>query len=304
MRRLTVLVLTIVFSALAIAQTAPAMAPQTPRQALLDMIFSKNKGSVLRHLPDVTVTKLREMGMEDQVAAGPPLPVARDMEGVKTFDTGPLLLSVELPKGDRFELSVLRDDVQGTTAFLELGIHGFKAGEKTTDLSAGIDPRIVIRMIQEAGTWKLADLGFSAHVPLDDPRFLDAVAKEMAASRASANQSGAVGSLRTLNTAQMVYKMSYDRYTCSLAQLGGAATGGDPNAQHAQLIDESLESGRKSGYKFALSRCNAAGTRYRASATPEKAGGGPAYCTDESGLIKKSDDGKALTCFTGGKPLE
>lgn len=305
MRRLSILLLLASFSTLAAAQATPGAAPQTPRQALLDMVFSKEKNSVLRHLPAVTVAKLKEAGMEDEVAAGPPLPVARDMEGVKRFETGPVLLSVDLPKGDHFELTVLREDVQGTTAFLELGFNGYKAGEKrSSDIGAGVDPRILIRMIQETGVWKLADIGFSAHVPLDDPKFLDAVAKEAKASRAAAAQATVIGSLRTINTAQMVYKMSYDRYTCSLAQLGGSAKGGDPNAQHAQLIDESLESGKKSGYVFAVSRCNAAGTKYRASATPEKAGGGPAYCTDESGVIRKSDDGKSLTCFTSGKPLD
>jgi hypothetical protein len=303
MRRLAVLILLVSFPVALCAQAAPGAAPQTPRQALLDMVFSKDRDSVLRHLPAVTVAKLKEAGMEEQVAAGPPLPVSRDMQGVKTFDTGPVLLSVELPKGDHFQLTVLREDVQGTTAFLELGFSGMRAGQKSSDISAGIDPRILIRMIQEAGVWKLADLGFSAHVPLDDPKFLDAVAKEAKAGRSAAGQSTAVGSLRTLNTAQLVYKMSYDRYTCSLAQLGGVGKG-DPTAQHAQLIDESLESGTKSGYLFKLTRCDAAGTKYRASAAPATPGAGPAYCTDESGKIRKSDDGNPVSCFVAGKPVD
>lgn len=302
MLRLAALVLLVSFPVALFAQAAPPpAAPQTPRQALLDMFFSKEKGALLRHLPDVTRAKLVEMGMEDQVAAGPPLPVAgRVTEGVQTFATGPVLLSVELARGEKFELAVLREEVQGATAFLDLGFHGYKAG---ADRAAGVDPRILIRMTLEGGVWKLADIGFSAHVPLDDPRFLDSIASEMRASRAGANQSTAVGALRTLNTAQLVYQMTYARYTCSLAQLGGVGQG-EPTAQHAQLIDQSLESGKKSGYLFQLSRCDAAGTKYRASATPDTPGAGPAFCTDQSGVIRKSDDGKSVTCFASGKPLD
>lgn len=303
MRRMLALSLVaLFFGALAGAQSQPAAeSAQTPRQALIDMFFSQDKGSILRHLPDVTVAKLKEMGMEEQVAAGPPLPVAaKDMDGVKTFATGPVLLSVDLPKGEQFALSVEREEVKGETAFLELGFHGYKQG---ADRAAGVDPRILIRMIQEGGVWKLADLGFSAHVPLDDPRFLDAMAKEMESARAGANKSGAVGTLRTLNTAQLVYQMTYDRYTCKLADLGGADSGKEPDAHHAQLIDSSLESGKKSGYTFAISHCDAAGKKYRASAVPDKPGE-PAYCTDQSGVIKSSEDGKAATCFASGKPLD
>jgi hypothetical protein len=283
------------------AVPAKPAGPQTPREALLDMFLSKDKDSFMRHLPEVTRAKLTEMGMAEQVAGGPPLPVSsRALDGVKTFATGPVLVSVDLSKGEKFELSVLREEVKGVTAYLELGFHGYKQGK---DRAAGVDPRLLIRMIQEAGVWKLADLGFSAHVPLDDPAFLDAVAKEVESSRVAANQSAARGALRSLVSAQAVYQMQFNRYTCSLAQLGGEGQG-EPSEQHAQLIDSALESGKKSGFVFRLSRCDAAGKRYRASAVPEKPGAGPAYCTDDSGVIRQSDDGKALTCFLRGKPVD
>jgi len=285
----------------ALQQPAPAAGPQTPRQALLAMFFSDDKATFLRHLPDVTVAKLREMGMEEQVAAGPALATQRERDAIKTFDTGPLLLSIELPKGEKFELSVEREEVKGELAFLELGFHGYKQG---TDRAAGLDPRILIKMKQETGIWKLADLGFTAHIPLDDPAFLDTIAKELTATRASAAASGAVGALKTLVTAEAIYSISYDRYTCSLAQLGGVEKGGEPSAQRAQLIDASLESGKKAGYLFRLSGCDPAGKKFRAAATPEKPGGGPAYCTDESGVIRKSGDGKATTCFASGQPMD
>jgi type IV pilus assembly protein PilA len=72
-------------------------------------------------------------------------------------------------------------------------------------------------------------------------------------ARMAANESSAVGSIRTLNTAEVIYNSSYPTvgFASSLAQLGGPA-GVACVATSAQscLIDSVLTAGVKSGYTF------------------------------------------------------
>jgi TonB family protein len=62
-----------------------------------------------------------------------------------------------------------------------------------------------------------------------------------------ANETSAIGALRTLNTALLMYQTAYKSYAPSLTALGP----GDPaTAQGAGLIDGTLASGAKNGYQF------------------------------------------------------
>src|SRR5271157_5856051 len=69
-------------------------------------------------------------------------------------------------------------------------------------------------------------------------------------SRIAANQASAVGSLRTLNTAEITYSSTFNvGFTQTLAYLGpgGLAAGASPNSTAAGLIDSVLAFGLKSG---------------------------------------------------------
>src|SRR5215467_6098141 len=68
-------------------------------------------------------------------------------------------------------------------------------------------------------------------------------------SKIAANESSALGSLRTLNTAAVTYRDTYGHYPPSLRSFG-PATRGKPNEEGADLVDPVLASGRKSGYLF------------------------------------------------------
>jgi type IV pilus assembly protein PilA len=73
-------------------------------------------------------------------------------------------------------------------------------------------------------------------------------------SRIVANESAAVGSLRTLNTAQISYISSYPTvgYAATLGALAGTSCN-PPSSGGACLIDTALAQGVRSGYTFALS---------------------------------------------------
>jgi type IV pilus assembly protein PilA len=72
-------------------------------------------------------------------------------------------------------------------------------------------------------------------------------------SRIAANESAAVASLRTLNSAQISYNSAYPTvgYADTLAVLGGTSCS-PPSSASACLIDSVLASGQRTGYNFTL----------------------------------------------------
>jgi type IV pilus assembly protein PilA len=74
-------------------------------------------------------------------------------------------------------------------------------------------------------------------------------------ARMSANESSAVGSVRSINTAEISYNAAYSNlgFATSLPYLGGAVGAACvPSTSSGCFIDSSLSSGTKSGYTFAL----------------------------------------------------
>src|SRR6516225_9369981 len=68
-------------------------------------------------------------------------------------------------------------------------------------------------------------------------------------SRMAANEASAVGSLRSLNTAEVTYQTTYQNvgFTTTLANLGGAAAActGAATSTSACLVDAVLAAGQK-----------------------------------------------------------
>jgi len=115
-------------------------------------------------------------------------------------------------------------------------------------------------------------------------------------SRIAANESSAVGSIRTINTAEVTYATTYPNvgFTCTLGALGG--TGTAATSGNALLIDNVLALGSKSGYDFTLDTCT--GTPiviYQSHGLPTVVGqtGQRAFCSDQSGVIRFDATGTA-----------
>jgi len=123
-------------------------------------------------------------------------------------------------------------------------------------------------------------------------------------SKMAASEATTVGSLRTLNTACMTYSTTYGGFPSSLDMLGGGGTGAAPSATAAQLIDNVLQSGTKSGYSFTFS----AGTPdsagiiyyYIINANPVTPGttGLRYFYTDQTGVIRADMAGPATEYST------
>jgi type IV pilus assembly protein PilA len=118
-------------------------------------------------------------------------------------------------------------------------------------------------------------------------------------SKMAANESSAVGSLRTINTAEVTYATAYPNvgYSSTLLQLGGAAAAcaaaGGAAPANACLIDNVLATANtvataKSGYVFNVGINPTLGTTYFATASPATAGttGQRFFFTDQTGVIR------------------
>ncbi|HEY6266082.1 MAG TPA: hypothetical protein VIW93_14880, partial [Candidatus Acidoferrum sp.] len=123
-------------------------------------------------------------------------------------------------------------------------------------------------------------------------------------SRMAANEASAVGSLRTINTAEVTYATTYPATGFgALAALGGtAATCATTNGAalaNACLIDEVLSlTGVKSGYTFTdVAAGGPPAVTYTSLAVPSALGqsGQRAFCSDQSGVIRYNAGGSACT---------
>jgi len=123
-------------------------------------------------------------------------------------------------------------------------------------------------------------------------------------SRIAANEASAVGSVRTLNTAEVTYNTTYP--TVGFTGLGnlGPITGGTATSAAAGLIDANLASGVKSGYSFTLTAdaTTTPSASYQSTAAPVTAGttGQRYFCSDNSGVIQYNAAAPTgATCASG-----
>jgi prepilin-type N-terminal cleavage/methylation domain-containing protein len=113
-------------------------------------------------------------------------------------------------------------------------------------------------------------------------------------SRIAANQASAVGSLRTLNTAEITYSSTYNvGFTAALSYLAPITSGTNPTSTAAGLIDSILAGGTKSGYSFAYvpgsSDTSGRINTYAITAVPLTSSTGTNYYyTDQSGVIRQN----------------
>ncbi|MCI0353723.1 MAG: prepilin-type N-terminal cleavage/methylation domain-containing protein [Acidobacteria bacterium] len=125
-------------------------------------------------------------------------------------------------------------------------------------------------------------------------------------SRIAANESSAVGSIRTVNTAQVTYSSTYPNvgFANTLTALGGAAPC-TATPTTGCLIDQVLAGGQKSGYNFAIG--GASGTvpevTYTINGNPITIGqtGQRGFFSDQSGVIRFNATGAASI---GDPPLQ
>jgi len=126
-------------------------------------------------------------------------------------------------------------------------------------------------------------------------------------AKISANESSAVGSIRTVNTSEVSYATTYGTgYAPALTNLGGV-TPCTASAATACLIDPFLSAGTKSGYTFQALPNTGAGTTIspftgvEVTANPLNVGttGQRSFCSDQSGVIRFDPAGAVMGTGAG-----
>ena len=307
-----------------------ATAPQTARQALIEMFFSKTSGTFIKHLPDATRAALEQSGMLTNLQQYSVLTSQLESQGktVQTFETGSVLLAMENPSSrEKFEITVQNDSLQGDQDDIDVSYMTYKNGQP---LRPPVMSHLTFSMITERGIWKLNEITVTLRIPLANPNLLKSITEGMKARSAAitaiqpqsqsqvsmqiqaptqnlANDASVVAAMRNILAAEVTYASTYRSvgYTCTLSDLDGFG-GGERNEHQAMLISSGLASGKKNGYVFTLSECGGSpATSFRLTATPNgNMYGRHAFCTDQNGAIRHSGDGVAATCISAGTPWQ
>lgn len=312
----------------ALSPAQQTSSPQTARQALLEMFFSKTPGTLVKHLPEATRAALDKSGAMTTLQQYSLMASQFQTQGqnFKTFETGSLLLSGEDPKtGQKVEITVEDDALRGDQDDIELSFQTYKDGQAQR---TPFMPRVTFSMKQEAQVWKLNELTVTIRLPLADPDLLKAITERMTPNSnattvitphnsiggtftpqpqspgpPAGNDATVMAAMRTILTAETTYAMTYPKvgYTCTLSDLDGFG-GGEPNEHQAMLINSGLASGKRYGFVFTLSGCSGApATSFRLTVAPNaNTFGRKAFCADQSGTIRTAEDGNPATCFASG----
>jgi type IV pilus assembly protein PilA len=126
-------------------------------------------------------------------------------------------------------------------------------------------------------------------------------------SKIAANESSAVGSVRTINTAEVTYQSAWGiGFAATLTNLGGASPCVTATAGAACLIDPllSVAPHTKSGYTFAAVGGSLVGgslNTFEVNATPAtvQVTGVRSFCADQTGLIQFLGTGAAIGTGVG-----
>jgi type IV pilus assembly protein PilA len=128
-------------------------------------------------------------------------------------------------------------------------------------------------------------------------------------ARIAANESSAVASIRTLNTAQISYNSAYPTigFAGTLGALSGTCNASTaPTSAGACLIDTQLASGTKSGYSFQMTGVSGTpSSSYQAIGTPISANttGVRSFCSVADAVVRYSST--ALSACAGTEtPLQ
>lgn len=132
-------------------------------------------------------------------------------------------------------------------------------------------------------------------------------------ARVAADESSTVGSVRTINTAEISYNAAYPSvgFATTLSNLGGPSGAAcTPSSTSGCFIDSVLSTGSKSGYSFAMSAgsCTAGTPQncYSVAATPQFASytGARSFCSFEDAVVRYSTGTLTNPCTASVAPLQ
>jgi hypothetical protein len=291
---------------LLVAQTqAPAAPPQTPRQALIEMISGGQEGA-MKHL---TVEMQKSLKGNGEFAAFDQIKAASSE--FQVFETGPVLLAADDPKNHgKFEVHVDSDDLSGDTDNIDISFHQFRDGVETDVPYAALLSRFTVGLKQQQNVWRLNEISINIKVPVGDPKLLEklgnGVPGMMMGAKPGAGTDGKPEKPRNLAPREAIQMlgMTESMFARTHPEIGFTCTLADLAKPNMLNLDPRIFSGEPyRGYKFSLSGCQEkpSGSFHLIAEPVLPAPKAKAFCTDATNNIRSSDDGSGSSCLSSGK---
>lgn len=114
-------------------------------------------------------------------------------------------------------------------------------------------------------------------------------------------EANAVGTLKSINTAQAAYQKQYGFWACDLGQLLPGPAGSKPSPDQAGLLENSVTDGKTHRYDFMVMCPKDRSQGYEATAWPKEKKM-RTFCSDSSGVIY--DASEPGSCMVKKHPAE
>ena len=305
--RTAALLLVVSVSSFLLSQTQPPAAPpQTPRQALIEMINGGQEGA-MKHLTVEMQKSLKgngEFAALDQLKATSP--------DFQVFETGPVLLAATDPKShEKIEVHVDSDDLSGDTDDIDISFHQFRDGVEQDVPYTAMLSRFTVGMKKQENIWRLNEISINIKVPLGDPKLLEKFGSGMGTGMFGAKIGGVSASGKpekprdmAPREAIMMVAFAESAFARSHPAIGFTCTLADLAQSNPFNLDPLIFSGEPyHGYKFSLSGCQdkPSGSFHLVAEPVSPAGKAKAFCTDATNNVRSSDDGLGASCLASGK---
>jgi len=290
---------------------APPPPPQTPRQALIEMISGGQEGA-MKHLTVEMQKSLQGDGKNNSVAQLATFDqIKAASSDFQVFETGQVLISANDPKNnEKFEVHVDSDDLSGDTDNMDISFHQFRDGVEQDIPYAAMLSRFTVGMKKQENIWRLNEISINIKVPVGDPKLLEKFGNGMPTGMGGGKIGGSADgksekprdfsprqATELVGMAEMTFARIHPEigFTCTLADLA------KPNMLN---LDPRIFSGEPyHGYKFSLSGCQdkPSGSFHLTAEPVSPAPKAKAFCTDATNNVRSSDDGLGSSCLASGK---
>lgn len=309
--RAAVLVVLALFASMALCaqpqgQAAP---PQTPRQALIEMISGGQEGA-MKHLTLEMQKSLQGDGKNSAAQLATFDQIRAASSDFQVFETGEVLLSANDPKShEKFEVHVDGDDLSGDTDTMDISFHQFHDGVEQDIPYAAMLSRFTVGMKRQANVWRLNDISINIKIPVGDPKLLEKFGNGMPGmigGKIGGSASGKSEKSRDMAPREAIMMVAFAESTFARShpETGFTCTLADLAKSNPFNLDPRIFTGEPyRGYKFSLSGCQdkPSGSFHLVAEPVAPAAGAKAYCTDATGNIRSSDDGRGSSCLASGK---
>lgn len=305
----------------------PAPRPQTARQALIEMI-TNGGDAIIKHLTVEVQDLLKSPGATNSLKMT--IGSVKPETGTETFDTGDVLFAYNDPsKKDRYEVHVENEDFSGDEDSLLLSVHNFREGKEIDSPFPLSASRFTVSLKLQQNIWRLNKISVQVDAPVGDPEFVKNAFHLGAFGPGLGAAAGEFSGIATPQTSivfgtgsdlarpaqpeqavvppeQIVFLLTFAErgfatahpdtgFTCSLKDLSEASKN--------MGLNEQISVGTYNGYHYALSGCVGmpAGSFQIIAEPLLAANGAKAFCSDATGNVRVSNDGRGATCLTNGQ---